>query len=436
MNEEQAGGARSLASGCAAAIARVLVVLVLIVAALVLAGSRGRARTMLGGAAPRANKSASVTVPGGPEPSELGRALNEYVRHLGPEDAVGYHPLDQDKYTGRGETLGGAPARKAKSSSPRAWHRYPTWDALREDAAATDAYLEERAEVLESPSLDWSAVLEQVRPRLAEPREYIGLINLGPDGRTLRVEDIEASPVTAKDSRSETTFASIPAALVERFASRPALFLFHTHPDDPRCSPLPSSHDLSTAVYLGSMSRFAANVIISNYGVIVYGLSWCAYKAINASDDRRLAYLNLSHDVVAAHEAIRSWAPYSLAEYLSFYPRHRLFCYAYPSSRMVADRRSTYSWSLEAPIDLELIEEHGRDIVSYLKKAGKSRARSHDRGAQGARHGRLAGFAPIPGPPRAADPGEARPCRALPPSGPEHFPPFVELPRPTDLGLD
>lgn len=321
----------------------------------------------------------------------------------------------------------------------RAWHRYPTWDALREDTVATDAYLEERASVLESPSLDWSAVLERVAPLLSDQREYIGLINLAPDGRTLRVVDIAASPVSAKESRTETTFASVPAALVERFASRPALFLFHTHPDDPRCSPLPSSHDLSTAVYLGATSRFAANVIISNYGVIVYGLSWCAYKAINSAEDSRLAYLHMSHDVVAAHESIRSWAPYSLAEYLAFYPRHRLFCYAYPSSRMVADRRTTYSWSLETPVDLELIGEHGRDIASYVKASGRARSRALDRGASAAghgRHGRHGPARPIPGPPRAAGPGDARPCGALPSDGAEVFPPFVDLPPRTDLGLD
>lgn len=110
--------------------------------------------------------------------------------------------------------------------------------------------------------------------------------------------------------------------------------------------------------------------MVSRYGVLAFGLDWSAYRAINEADDWRLALLNFSHDVVAAHESIRSWSMYTISEYLDFYPRHRLFMFTYPSGEMVGDnRRFSYMWSLETPIDHDLIIEHANDIARHKKAA-------------------------------------------------------------------
>lgn len=384
--------------------------------------------------APRPPDGASVSEsPQLREPSALGRALAAHSLEQGRGPSARPHPLDQDRYTGpapgavggreaaegsrsprkrSAAPAGRGPGARAKKLPRREWHKYPTWSALIKDESAWDAYLADRAEVLESPSLDWSAVIAQMQPKLRESREYVGLINLDADRKTLRIADFAPSPLSAAESRTETTFAGIPRETVERFAARPALFIFHTHLDHPQCSPLPSSHDLSTAIMHGAATHFAANVIISSYGVIVFGLSWCAYKAINSSDDSWLATLNLTHDVVASHEAIRSWSPFSLAEYLGFYPRHRLFCFTYPSSRMVADRQRTYVYSLESPVDLGLIGDLSRAILSY-RRSHRASAPFSLPDSPAARD-----LVPIPGPPHSVGPGDpARPCRALPPGG-------------------
>jgi hypothetical protein len=305
----------------------------------------------------------------------VGLALRDYARALGPEHVVGTHPLDRDRY----EPLGGAVGASggAKKAAVKPWDEYETWEDLRKDKDASAEYFKQRAAVLNNPNLDWGPVLAVMGPKLEENHEYIGIASLAADGRTLRLVASEASPLKAGEMESDTAFAGVPGELVAKYAARPGLFLFHTHPADPRGSPLPSSHDLSTAIYFGATSRFAACAVISRYGVLVHGIDWLAYKAINEAKDWKLAVLNLSHDVVAAHEAMRSWSAYTISDYLGFYPRHRMLVFTYPTPEMVGDsRRYSYLWNLESPIDHELIAEHSKDITDHrtskTKKANRA----------------------------------------------------------------
>jgi hypothetical protein len=268
----------------------------------------------------------------------------------------------------------------------RPWESYATWTALRRDPGAVAAYLAQRAAVINHPDLDWSAVLDQVRPLLAERREYIGVVRWGPGGpasHKLAVVELAASPrVAGPRGDSPTVFASIPGELVARVAETPGLFLFHTHPDDPRCSALPSSHDLSSAIFFGALGRFAASAVISTYGVLVYGLDWAGFRSVNAAVDGDLALLNLSHDVVAAHEATRSWSRHTLVDYFGFYARHRMFIFTFPTPALVADARGySYEHSLESPADYKLLEDRRRDIRRHTAAAGRHRA-----GDQAPRH--------------------------------------------------
>jgi hypothetical protein len=258
---------------------------------------------------------------------------------------------------------------RGEKSPSAMWETYPSWTALKSDPTAWQAYQAEREEVLANPDLDWSRVMADLQPCLSEPREYIGLVGLAPDKKTLRLIAYEASPSYAGDDHSETTFAGIPSDLVLKYATRPAMFLVHTHPADHRCSPLPSSPDLSTAIRFGVMRQFAAFAVVSRYGVLVHGVEPEQVLAIEAAKDWRLATLAYVHDVVSSHEAIRSWRAYNLDDYIDFYERMRMFLLVYPTPEFVADkRRDTYLWSLEAPTDLELIAELSADIVAYRSR--------------------------------------------------------------------
>jgi hypothetical protein len=302
----------------------------------------------------------------------MGVAIHEYARNLSADGTL-EHPLNRDRYSVG--AVGGAsrpPVKKAK----KPWAEYATWDELQKDEGAVAAYMTQRTAAIEDPDFDWSPVLAAMRPKLAENREYIGVVNASKDGRTLHVTQSEASPTAAGEIDSDTSFASIPSSLVASHSSRPGLFLFHTHPDDLRCCQFPSSHDLSAAIHFGISARFAANAVISRYGVFVYGVDWSAYKAIKGAEDPQLAKLHYSHDVVAAHEATRSWSSWTIPEYLAFYPRHRMFINSYPTSKMIGDTRHySYLGDLELPVDHELITDHITDITSHRKGRAREMAR-------------------------------------------------------------
>jgi len=215
---------------------------------------------------------------------------------------------------------------KIQTEKRKHWTSYDSWEKLQKDPLAKKEYLEEKNNVLKNPNLDWSGVIKEMGPKLNELREYIGIINMHKGTNVLYIKKYEGSPTTAGDEDSETTFASIPSNLVNKYSNMVGLFMFHTHPADIRGSPLPSSYDLSAALYFSSISRFASSVIISRYGALMYGLSPSGYKFLTKSKDYNLAILNLSFDIIAAHESIRSWANWKLDDYVKFYERYKMLC--------------------------------------------------------------------------------------------------------------
>ena len=248
------------------------------------------------------------------------------------------------------------------------WMQYTTWDALKKHRDATHTYLKDRNTVLNNGDLDWSKVLEIMNPKLFDLYEYIGLININDDNKTLYISELYRSDIKIGSINSETTFASISGEMVYKVGRIPALFMFHTHPAHPECCPLPSSHDLATAIYYATAGQYAGSVIISRYGVLIYGLSDYMMKYFSNKDlsqrELKLARLNYVHDVVAAHESIRSWGKHKLKDYINFYEQYRMFLYIYPSSEFVANH-DNIEHDLTDPIDLDVIEQHMDDIKEH-----------------------------------------------------------------------
>ena len=350
-----------------------------------------------GGAAAAAAGGAAVAGGGGagdpPPPGghAMGDALASHLLAARADHAahlVGPHPLGAGEYTAPPAAGGGAAQGAPRGAGGRpAWTAHESWKTLQADKPALNAYLAQRAAVLKNPRLDWGPVLAVLRPLLAEEREYIGIANLGEDGVTVSLTAFEAAPGPSARQR-RVYFASIPAALVAKYADRPALFIFHTHPDHPNSNPLPSTPDLVTAVTLGALTQFAASAVVSSYGVLLHGLSWQAYAEINSAADPGQARLNFVHDVVAAHEAVRSWAPHTLADYAAFYPRHQLFFVAFPSPAMVGASLGLIEGDLERHIDYELLGAAGADARRRPRRAeGKGLALRRPASSSGMKKG-------------------------------------------------
>jgi len=284
-------------------------------------------------------------------------------------DKISMHKLNLNELDiGNKIKLAASKKQPFQKQSHKHWTEFESWDKLQKDSIAKKEYLDEKIKILEYPNLDWTNVLKEINPLLKESREYIGIINLDKKTNKLYVKKYEGSPTSAEDEDSETTFASIPSNLVNKYYNMVGLFMFHTHPEDLRGSPLPSSYDLSAALYFSSISRFAASVIISRYGVLMYGLSTNGYNFLTKSKDYNLAILNLSFDIISAHESIRSWTNWKLDDYIKFYERYKMFMYIFPTSSYIADGiKYTNEWDITSPISYDLILEHYDDINNYNK---------------------------------------------------------------------
>ena len=316
---------------------------------------------------------------GGPQrlPGEPVQRHNLISQKLGPDGA--HWTVEQHADSKEAEpSTSPLVARKAtKTLAKKRWQLYKTWDDLKKDPGASAEYFEARTAALNNPQFDWSGVYAALLPLLSEPREYVGVVGVEADGCTLKLVASEASPDAIGEGVSSTYFAGVPTELVAKYAERPALFFFHTHPADLRASPLPSSPDLATAIYFGATARFAASVVVSRFGVLVYGLGWSGYKAINAATDWKLGLLNYTHDVVAANESVRSWNWHNLRDYTDIYAKMRMFFYAHPSPPMVAASvHPAVIHCIESEIDHAIISEYSADIARHLagrKKKGRGR---------------------------------------------------------------
>lgn len=243
------------------------------------------------------------------------------------------------------------------------WIQYTSWSVMKRHKSAVSSYIKDKANILSNPDLDWSKVLSFVMPKLYDNYEYIGLVNIEHDNKTMYVSEIYKSDIKIGSIDSETTFASISSKLVEQVGRIPALFMFHTHPANIEACPLPSSQDLSTAIYYATNGHYAASMIVSRYGILLYGINdeMMKYFYTHNKKDFEMARANYTHDVVAAHESMRSWGSHKLKDYIDFYERYRMFLYIYPSSEFVAQHKSR-TFDLLSPIDHEVIEIHKNDI--------------------------------------------------------------------------
>lgn len=212
------------------------------------------------------------------------------------------------------------------------WHQCESWEELAADPALVAQWLADRDAALEWPDFDWSRVFTEIAPALDLDRETIGLINLDA-GHRLRIIEMETDGSAAVN---EYGHIGIDPQLAARFYSRPALFIFHTHPR--RSAPLPSAYDISTAIINGCQGRFAASVVLSRYGAIVYGPRPDLVDDLFAHKNYPEAIYTAMLDAFSSYSAIRAWGPHSLQDIgEKFYERHRLLFLAYPSPDMVAD---------------------------------------------------------------------------------------------------
>ncbi len=261
----------------------------------------------------------------------------------------------------------------ANSVNEKLWNEYDTWEDVEANPAALKKYVELKKAALAYPDFDWSKVIAESDKMRRSNYEYIGHIDVEKDGRTLYISNSEKSEDEGKVKHGSNVYASISLEVLNRNISKPAMFIFHNHPESHLCDQLPSTNDLLVAIYLAATNRFVANVLISRYGVIVYTVDSAKIKQIHTGNfDLNLA--NYSYDILSVNESSRSFTNYTIQDRLNFYKTYGLMLAIYPSSEFVALMRKNpiYSNMLDRDIDHELILSYAKEIEKIKKSQRKN----------------------------------------------------------------
>lgn len=291
------------------ALGRVLVVLLLVlvcIAALVVARARSPP-----GASVRSTSSLPTTFLGGASSQNLSTGP-------GPSPVMSAHPghhsvppeaivsiarenyrramllprIAEDEASGaEGGAEGGGASGKDSKSGPvasdraHAWARQATWDEVY-TAEHGMPYYDARRAVLAmlgvmpaakgAPRMrvDWARLHKELRHTCEDSHEWGGNINLVPqaDPKLPWLPEVvykERSAVAPDPDGSATTGVE----LHRRVHDRPSMFTFHSHPTG-NCNALhPSAPDYATAVACYYTGCFAGDIIVSQQGLVVYGVN-------------------------------------------------------------------------------------------------------------------------------------------------------------------
>lgn len=244
------------------------------------------------------------------------------------------------------------------------WQNHSTWDELYQDKDSLYNYLQYRRNAITTPDFDWSKVEKKIKPYMDKNVEYVGVIRVENDGRTLFIYKMQASPYKVNFNAHDSTVASVPHDLVEKYSAIPGVFFFHTHPAKDGIFPLPSSTDMLTAIKRSSKSLFVGDVLISKLGVFVYGIDFVTIQTLKGQKNYKYAIANYSLDIICYLESLRSLLKYTYEDIMRGLRAYGIFMFAYTNSEYVKDsRRHLYLQSLEYHGDTDILNRCIANVI-------------------------------------------------------------------------
>lgn len=341
------------------------ILLFLIALYLYLVLDKGKRLAIFGGDAPQTSTNVTDTVTGLSAHQCSRLETVKYVNDLvGEQGSVSVLAARGDT----GQATGGKPERTTAiaASAVTDWTKCKTWDDIKNDKKLLSAYRKDRM-LINKPDFDWSEVLKEVNVKLLENKEYIGIINVKSDKRTLYLAGIEASPVTNEDLKGTLAAGIIPHELAMKWINKPGLILFHTHPVNIGGHPMPSEHDIVTMIGIAALGMFMAEAVISEFGALLYTVPEKIMARFDHAENWSLAVTNFQLDVATAIQGMRSWQYHSFQDEVDFYNSHSIAFIVWPSSEFIAHSFITFMYDMEKECDLELIE-HLTDLCKHYRK--------------------------------------------------------------------
>lgn len=328
---------------------------------------------------------------GGEDEHVLGDALHDIHQEqakrrdhghvVGPPPGRILHP--GPKKTSR---VGGREEKK-KPKPKKPWTDYKTWEAMCKDDGATEAYWDDVAKVMNDLELDFSEVRKALAKTVYDDREWAGRINYV-KGKLKVVELVPSPHAVGEGPLSRQAGAMVPSEVMAKLEAKPGLLLFHTHPGETPGSAMPSSTDMAGALHIAYTGRYAAELVVSPYGVFLYTPSAALRQKVwdvdaedpDAHQKASLTTLRQVADLYGAFDGTRSWkSPWSLEEYATMARQYGVEYVVFPNDNYAAlDQRGLYSSRDEVDHDshqnlLAIIKEmeeeaEGQVVVEKGKK--------------------------------------------------------------------
>ena len=193
------------------------------------------------------------------------------------------------------------------------WYKYNNMSDLMKDKKVYEQYLEDRYIGQSHFLYDWDEVLKVVKPILHKSMEYIGIIKAKDDKKTLYVDSMDPSPETDVKFLEKNEIIRISSDISNKYKNVPCYFIFHTHPISELIDPFPSGTDIVIAIERSYGGYGVGDVLISEYGVIVYYLKQdmidkqCKYH-------KELIMNTYIYNVLAAWESCKSMKNFHISK--------------------------------------------------------------------------------------------------------------------------
>jgi hypothetical protein len=314
----------------------------------------------------RRRKTGDAPIIGGGEGNHaLGRALHDArAKRATALDVPPPHPRLLNP---REIAIKGGARKKSRPKAKKRWTEYKTWKALKADAGALEDYYEEVDNTLNELDLDWSDVMEELKDKLYDNREWAGRINIV-EGRPKIVELVPSPHAVGEGPLSKGAAAMVPAEVMDKLAAKPAMFLFHTHPGEGMGSTMPSPIDIAGGMLIGYTAEGAADLVISPYGVFMYTPSPRFRADVWKTKDGKRAYLatlRRTADLLAALEGARSWkGPWTLRSFSDMLRTYDVEYVVYPTDKYA---KAAYRWGYVRNPD----EVSPEDLQDYHRRIAK-----------------------------------------------------------------
>lgn len=254
----------------------------------------------------------------------------EEIREMLDESKAAFHSI-------RGGGVKVSKKQTAKKKTTRkfgdSWTGTKTWNEIETDVSLVNDYLDDRIVMLKNISvgpfpdkkdsfrrkgikegesecdeimtIDWGKLHKELLPCVHDDAEWAGNVSLVRSGDKYIPKVIfkEKSPIKNKAIKRISGLGGTSSPdLFKKVHAIPSMWTFHTHPlgsDDPsNCFSLgPSGTDYASAISAGVTGRYAGDLLISELGIVAYGL----YPYV-----MRMMLANLTPDFVLSQHRLQT----------------------------------------------------------------------------------------------------------------------------------